>query len=1501
MQINRIGFRFIKFILGGLLLLAISGTGFLLYPYLLSAQGGQPRIILDVRRNDFTTNRGGRVEALFNNTWSSGATAGGDNIRQTRLMFSPEVNGSKQDFRISLEKFSDTGCGLSQGTLTTRWASESILDASIPDSPWGSMLKPYQTLPFSGNGSFKCVKVKVETRSWPAGLNDQRIQYVVTQAPSDSLSPCEVYYAHSSGQAIPPSWRDESGYQPYYKGGDSDTRCLRLLLGVRLEKDPYATPPNFQMSLEPRFAQVVQGGTAIYALKIYNCQGGVTQVVPGPLLSQNGILFNFVDSAVSCGGQTSLVARAQISPPDVVTASPGITNLLITAKSNWVNGRQAQSETTGQLEVVAQPKVSLVGESTDNNGKSISGTGLSILAGKSVTLKWSPTYTTPGTNCTASGNWSGARVSDPNKTHMEVVGPLNSGQYVYKIQCLGPGGTSNLATVNVSVSSEPVGTIKVQYTQNGVVQSQPLVNAIFEIRGPSVVTENTYSITRDFTGLKPGSYTFRFVSASPPPGFTFASSNFVTPGLTQNLASNSNIVYTLNFVSLPTLSRVSLTPKNTRLKVGDTQSYTLTAYYSDHTGREVSNQDVTALPGASYSVSDMTVASIGLSPDPKNILRAKKPSLTTGIIVTGQFEQGSGVNRVVKTDTAQVFVDALPRVLLSCPVSVPPVQKGGIVRFNVRTNQPILVKAELLSLPGLNSASGFGAFIPPNWPGKNINLLPPSFDFISGTQNASIGSYRFLVTATSGETCFSDFVIIDEIEQVDINPKNPSIVVYPGNPHITQPPFTLAVRYKSSPPGVFIQLPGSQVSWQSSGVNIAQSQGSGLFKGLAPGQVNITGTFQGKNASTTLTVMDFSPQCLDKQTNKDCNLNFSPKDTNRDLILRLSRLPLAKPFDFGNVCLEVYIIDKQTGATYLGGANACGGNRNNSIFFQGTWEKSKNYGDLAVSLPINRLPANRNYTLALNAYGSGLTHISSYNFSIGGNPSTYDVARDPEVHYVMQDNGMDSLNVVDYKLTVTNCQNMPANQTFTFSDPDLRWVSNFESPQFLTPKTVGCGGSVVFRLKAKSNAGPISVTNNPPQRPISLNVTSAGLADKSVAVSIFIYGRPKITQFDASNYKPLAGQTIRMTWQTENVLPGNHCEASNTWNGLKPEKSISGEPIALNLAGQFTYTLRCRSQGSGKFANVWSAPRSVIVDVGVARPVAPATPILNAPAVSCTGITLTWTQPRSASPIAHYQLYRDGQPVGGLIDGSSRQTEDTTVVAGAFYTYTIRAISTNGVSSLDSNTQRVGFTGCEAKMDGSNKQVFSVKNLLNPGADSNNCDKSGTLVDSNIKPRVGQSIKFLINLCNKSNSSIVLGSPANRHMVITDTDLTRLTKPVSGWNVVLTRSGQDITCPLAPAWSNSVPACQHRNSGQGFEVRLKDGTLPASNGTNHGLWKLKFDAVITLNPQDNGDVFYYRNRAVVTYPKTVRGNGSIVLDTGFLPLFRIEGENIELEEIAPGE
>ncbi|MBS0379718.1 MAG: hypothetical protein JSS29_14655 [Proteobacteria bacterium] len=101
---------------------------------------------------------------------------------------------------------------------------------------------------------------------------------------------------------------------------------------------------------------------------------------------------------------------------------------------------------------------------------------VSLSTGQSLALSWA---TSNAVSCTASGGtgsdgWSGAQLSASAGTS---VGPLNvAGTFVYGLQCTGPGGTSAVSSVTVTVTAPPLPASIIAFTAipNSIVAGQSI-------------------------------------------------------------------------------------------------------------------------------------------------------------------------------------------------------------------------------------------------------------------------------------------------------------------------------------------------------------------------------------------------------------------------------------------------------------------------------------------------------------------------------------------------------------------------------------------------------------------------------------------------------------------------------------------------------------------------------------------------------------------------------------------------------------------------------------------------------------------------------------------------------------------------------------------------------------------------------------------------------------------------------------------------------------------
>jgi chitodextrinase len=120
-----------------------------------------------------------------------------------------------------------------------------------------------------------------------------------------------------------------------------------------------------------------------------------------------------------------------------------------------------------------------------------------------------------------------------------------------------------------------------------------------------------------------------------------------------------------------------------------------------------------------------------------------------------------------------------------------------------------------------------------------------------------------------------------------------------------------------------------------------------------------------------------------------------------------------------------------------------------------------------------------------------------------------------------------------------------------------------------------------------------------------------------------------------------------------------------TWTGLNPGTT-------------YTFRIRARDQSM-----TWSGYSNSATATTLPANTPPEAPVLTAPSVGPTHISLSWTTPANAAPPFRYWIYRDGVQIV-----TWRQTNSITfydVAPGTTHTYTVQARTGTGAFSAHSN------------------------------------------------------------------------------------------------------------------------------------------------------------------------------------------------------------------------
>ncbi len=277
---------------------------------------------------------------------------------------------------------------------------------------------------------------------------------------------------------------------------------------------------------------------------------------------------------------------------------------------------------------------------------------------------------------------------------------------------------------------------------------------------------------------------------------------------------------------------------------------------------------------------------------------------------------------------------------------------------------------------------------------------------------------------------------------------------------------------------------------------------------------------------------------------------------------------------------------------------------------------------------------------------------------------------------------------------------------------------------------------------------------------------------------------------------------------------------------------------------------------------------------------------------TCNHIIINWTDASQGEQ--GFKIYRssvNNSASAVLITPGPTFVQSTSVnTTGTAYTYTDNSPQpglnyywvTSYAGAVESNKD-FGATGsvnnltCEANLDGSNKDLFSVNGVnstvLDPTATMNTC--SGNEYPKNVSYKAGDEISFNINLCNSAPT----GGNAATSIIVEDTLINMepalgktasVTDPAS-WKASI-NSGLSIG-PITVV-SGSVP--------NNLKLRITIlGSLSANNAAT-----LKLSAKVAFPDNFSGTSSRFQNSASIQYIKDSLGNpGSVVTKATPLLLF----------------
>ncbi len=205
--------------------------------------------------------------------------------------------------------------------------------------------------------------------------------------------------------------------------------------------------------------------------------------------------------------------------------------------------------------------------------------------------------------------------------------------------------------------------------------------------------------------------------------------------------------------------------------------------------------------------------------------------------------------------------------------------------------------------------------------------------------------------------------------------------------------------------------------------------------------------------------------------------------------------------------------------------------------------------------------------------------------------------------------------------------------------PSVTWIS------LITFHVALCGASTAW-------AAPRDRT--PPTTPTNLHVTAVSPTSVSLAWS------PSTDNSGSFFYVLYANDAV--------VANASMTATTHTLTGL-------------NSSTTYTFRIRARDQSLN-----WSGYSNAVTVTTLSANTTPDPPVLSAPSVGPTHISLSWTSPANAPPPLRYWIYRDGVQ---FITWYQTNSITFYVTPGTTHTYTVQARTGTGVFSAHSNAVTV--------------------------------------------------------------------------------------------------------------------------------------------------------------------------------------------------------------------
>jgi chitodextrinase len=165
----------------------------------------------------------------------------------------------------------------------------------------------------------------------------------------------------------------------------------------------------------------------------------------------------------------------------------------------------------------------------------------------------------------------------------------------------------------------------------------------------------------------------------------------------------------------------------------------------------------------------------------------------------------------------------------------------------------------------------------------------------------------------------------------------------------------------------------------------------------------------------------------------------------------------------------------------------------------------------------------------------------------------------------------------------------------------------------------------------------------------------------------------------------VSSTSVSFAWNASSDNSGSFFYVLFSGNTAVANAGMSATTLTLtglNPGTTYTFRMRARDQSMN-----WSAYSNTVTAMTLPANTQPSPPVLSAPSVGPTHISLSWTAPANAAPPLRYWIYRDGVQII-----AAHQTNSVTFYLqspGTTHTYTVRVRDGANVFSEHSNAVTV--------------------------------------------------------------------------------------------------------------------------------------------------------------------------------------------------------------------